>query len=104
MGICIDQKYGGAGLDLLTTCLAVEEISRGCASTGIIVSIHNCLYADLIQRVGSCEQKEEYLGPFTSGDQIGVFALSEHGKFQSFQISVIPAWNLPPPLIFFNSK
>lgn len=83
MGVCIDPKYGGAGLDLLSTCIAVEELSRGCASTGIIVSIHNCLYAELVQRVGTCEQKEEFLGPFTTG-QIGVFALSEHGKSTKF--------------------
>ena len=77
MGACIDEKYGGKGYDLLTLTLAIEELSRVCASTGIIVSIHNCLYANLIQSYGTPDQLDEFLVPFTSG-QIGVFALSEH--------------------------
>lgn len=80
MGACIDQKYGGKGLDVLTFTLVIEELSRCCASTGIIVSIHNCLYADLVQSYGSSEQIENFLVPFISGE-IGVFALSEHGKY-----------------------
>lgn len=79
MGACIDKKYGGKGLDLLTFTLAIEELSRACASTGIIVSIHNCLYADLIQQFGTAAQIQEFLVPYTSG-RIGVFALSEHGE------------------------
>lgn len=78
MSACIDQQYGGAGYDLLACCLSVEELARCCASTGIIVSIHNCLYAQLIQTYGTPKQIDEFLIPFTSGD-IGVFALSEHG-------------------------
>lgn len=81
MGACIAEKYGGKGYDLLTLTLAIEELSRGCASTGIILSIHNCLYADLIQSYGTPDQIEEFLVPFTRG-QIGVFALSEHGKIE----------------------
>lgn len=78
MSACIDPKYGGKGYDLLTFTLVIEELSRCCASTGIIVSIHNCLYSDLIQSHGTDDQIERFLMPFTSG-QIGVFALSEHG-------------------------
>lgn len=78
LGACIDQKYGGSGYDLLTFTLAIEELSRCCASTGILVSIHNCLYADLVQTYGTTDQINEFLIPFTKG-QIGVFALSEHG-------------------------
>lgn len=78
LGVCIDAKYGGSGHDLLTFALGVEELSRRCASTGILVSIHNCLYADLVQTYGTPEQIKEFLIPFTNG-QIGVFALSEHG-------------------------
>lgn len=77
MGACIDEKYGGKGYDILTLTLAIEELSRVCASTGIIVSIHNCLYANLIQSYGTPDQLDEFLVPFTTG-QIGVFALSEH--------------------------
>lgn len=78
MSACIKEKYGGSAYDLLTLSLIIEEISRCCASTGIIVSIHNCLYAELIQSFGNEQQKEDFLIPFTKGD-IGVFALSEHG-------------------------
>lgn len=77
--MCIDKKYGGSGLDMLSTCVAIEELSRGCASTGILASIHNCLYAELIERVGTEEQREEFLRPFTTGS-IGAFALSEEGE------------------------
>lgn len=87
MSACIEPKYGGKGYDLLTFTLVIEELSRCCASTGIIVSIHNCLYADLIQSHGTSEQIERFLVPFTSGT-IGVFALSEHGKnLQGFYLA-----------------
>ncbi|KAG4076168.1 hypothetical protein HA402_014717 [Bradysia odoriphaga] len=77
MAINVSKKYGGSELDTLSTSIVVEEISNGCASTGIIVAIHNCLYADLLNRHGTEKQKEEFLRPFTTGD-IGAFALSEH--------------------------
>lgn len=78
MGLCIDEKNKGIGLDLLSASVIIEELSRCCASTGIIASIHNCLYAELVQRYGSSQQIEEFLKPFTLG-RIGAFALSEHG-------------------------
>lgn len=79
MGACVDKKYGGKSLDYLSMALAIEEFSRCCASTGIILSIHNCLYADLIQNFGTEEQIQNFLVPYVSG-RIGVFALSEHGN------------------------
>lgn len=79
MSACIKPEYGGSGYDLLTLVLAIEELSRCCASTGIIASIHNCLYAELVQSFGTEQQINDFLVPFTNGD-IGVFALSEHGK------------------------
>lgn len=78
-GAVIDKKYGGSEYDLVTFTIAIEELSRCCASTGIIVSIHNCLYADLIQNYGTSEQIERFLVPFAN-EHIGVFALSEHGR------------------------
>lgn len=79
MGISIERRFGGAGFNMLATCLAVEEISRACASTGIIISIHNCLYAQLLQRCGTAEQREQFLRPFVGAAAcIGAFALSEH--------------------------
>lgn len=79
MGICINEAYGGAGYDLLSACVVLEELARSCASIGIIVSIHNCLYAELVQKYGTPEQVDEFLRPFTNG-RIGAFALSEPSK------------------------
>lgn len=84
MGICIDETYGGVGYDLLSGCVVLEELSRCCASIGIIASIHNCLYAEMVQRYGTPEQIEEFLRPFTNGE-IGAFALSEQSKSLSYQ-------------------
>lgn len=82
MGMCVSRENGGTQRDTLSASLAIEELSRACASTGIIVSIHNCLYCDLIQRIGTPAQIDQFLKPFVTG-QIGAFALSEHGKFDS---------------------
>lgn len=79
MGACVPQENGGLGLDYLSLAVAVEEISRGCASTGMILSIHNFLYANLVNEKGTQEQKERFLNEFTKG-AIGCFALSEPGK------------------------
>ncbi|XP_046959368.1 short-chain specific acyl-CoA dehydrogenase, mitochondrial-like isoform X2 [Vanessa cardui] len=76
MGACVDEKYGGLGHDYLSLAIAVEELSRGCASTGMIVSIHNFLYANLVNEKGTPEQKERFLSDFTKGS-LGCFALSE---------------------------
>lgn len=79
MGVCVDPAYGGLGLDYLSLAIAVEEISRGCASTGMIMSIHNFLYANLVNERGTENQKENFLRSFTRGS-LGAFALSESGK------------------------
>ncbi|BFZ18936.1 hypothetical protein BsWGS_21975 [Bradybaena similaris] len=80
--LCVDvpESEGGTGLDYLAYAIAVEEISRGCASTGCIMSVNNSLYLSPIQKYGTKEQKEKFLKPFLSGDQIGCFALSEPGN------------------------
>lgn len=78
MGACVSEDQGGLGLDYLSLALAVEEISRGCASTGMILSIHNFLYANLVNERGTDKQKELFLKNFTKGS-IGCFALSEPG-------------------------
>lgn len=76
MGMCVSPTYSGLGLDTLTLSVAVEELSSHCSSTGVILSIHNCLYANLLDRRGTPRQKEEFLLPFTQGT-VGCFALSE---------------------------
>ncbi|KAJ6659137.1 hypothetical protein lerEdw1_019440 [Lerista edwardsae] len=76
----VPDTYGGAGLDSLAYSIAVEEISRGCASTGVIMSVNNSLYLGPILKFGSEEQKHKWISPFVSGDKIGCFALSEPGN------------------------
>jgi len=80
MGINVPEAYGGAGLDYLAYAVAVEEISRGCASAGVIMSAHNSLYLGPILKYGSEEQKMKWVAPFSGGDKIGSFCLSEPGN------------------------
>lgn len=79
LGIAYPEKYGGAGMDFISYMLAVEEISRYCASTGVIISAHSSLAADPIYRFGTEEQKEKYLPLLFSGKTIGCFCLTEPG-------------------------
>lgn len=79
MGMTVNKQYKGSELDYTSLSIAVEEISRGCASTGAIVSIHNILYADLLNTHGTEKQKVTFLKPYTSG-RPGAFALSESGE------------------------
>uniref|UniRef100_A0A182YQH9 Short-chain specific acyl-CoA dehydrogenase, mitochondrial n=1 Tax=Anopheles stephensi TaxID=30069 RepID=A0A182YQH9_ANOST len=76
MRVTVSPKYGGSGLDMLSLSLVVEELSRGCGSTGSIVSIHNCLYANLLHRLGTDEQQERFFNKYEK-QTIGAFALSE---------------------------
>lgn len=77
MGIPFDKAIGGQGCDTLTYVLAVEELSRVCATTGVILSAHTSLCADCIRKFGSPEQLEQYLRPLAQGDKLGAFALTE---------------------------
>src|SRR5688572_23772456 len=61
MGVFIPENYGGAGLDVLSYVLAMEEVSRGCASCGVIMSVNNSLFCDALYKFGSAEQKETQL-------------------------------------------
>jgi len=88
MGINTPEQNGGSGLDALSYAIAMEEISRGCASVGVIMSAHNSLYMFPIQAFGTPEQHEEWITPFAfpSADDgerinnIGCFCLSEPGN------------------------
>ncbi|XP_012278223.1 short-chain specific acyl-CoA dehydrogenase, mitochondrial [Orussus abietinus] len=80
MAISIPESLGGTGLDYLAYAIALEEISRGCASAGVIMSVNNSLYLGPIEKFGSQKQKEKYITNFTKGDSIGCFALSEPGN------------------------
>ncbi|GAB9470148.1 hypothetical protein Gpo141_00007401 [Globisporangium polare] len=80
LGVAIDEEFGGAGLDYLAYAIAMEEISRGCASTGVIMSVNNSLYCAPLEKFGNQEQKEQHLTPFASGQKLGCFGLSEPGN------------------------
>lgn len=77
LGIAVPEEYGGAGLDTVSYVVAMEEISRGCASTGVIMSVNNSLYCDPILKYGTEEQKREFLTPFARGEKLGCFGLTE---------------------------
>ncbi len=77
MGMCVPKEYGGAGADVLSAAIAVEELSKHCASTGDIVATHNGLCCDPIMANGTEEQKKKYLPMLTTGRHVGAFALTE---------------------------
>ncbi|HKL76558.1 MAG TPA: acyl-CoA dehydrogenase [Halanaerobiales bacterium] len=77
MGIPFPQEYGGAGSDTLNYVLAVEELSRACATHGVILSAHTSLGAHPIYKYGNEKQKEKYLKPLANGEKIGAFGLTE---------------------------
>jgi len=79
MGICYPEKYAGAGADYLSYILALEQICRSCASTGIIYSAHVSLGSFPIYNWGSEELKQKYLVPMCKGEKLGAFALTEPG-------------------------
>jgi len=80
MAMEVGEEYGGSGLDTLAYAVAMTEISRGCASTGVIMSAHNSLYLGPIKSFGSEHLKQNYITPFTDGSKIGCFCLSEPGN------------------------
>ena len=79
LGLPFPTSYGGAGGSQVAYAVAVEEISRVCASTGIVYSVHVSLCASGIERFANEDQKKRYLTPLASGDMIGAFALTENG-------------------------
>jgi len=77
LGIIIPTEYGGAGLDTISYASVIEEISRKCASTGVITSVHNSLVSYPIMKYGTDEQKKKYLPILAKGEKIGAFAGTE---------------------------
>ena len=75
--VAIPETEGGAGFDHIAYSIVIEEISRCCASTGVILSVQNSLYCDPIHRFGTDEQKRKFLLPFARGERIGCYALTE---------------------------
>jgi butyryl-CoA dehydrogenase len=76
-GVALPEAEGGAGFDHLAYTIVIEEISRCCASLGVILSVQNSLYCDPLHRFGTDEQKKRLLHPFARGEKIGCYALTE---------------------------
>ncbi|MBR3517584.1 MAG: acyl-CoA dehydrogenase [Lachnospiraceae bacterium] len=79
LGIPVPKEYGGQGADPLAYAMCVEELSKVCGTTGVIVSAHTSLCVDPIMTFGTEEQKQKYLIPLAKGEKLGAFGLTEPG-------------------------
>ncbi|MBU8871555.1 MAG: acyl-CoA dehydrogenase [Gemmatimonadales bacterium] len=77
MGMNVPEQYGGAALDTICYVLAMEEVSRACASCGVIMSVNNSLVCWPIETYGTDEQKKRFLTPLAKGEKLGAYCLSE---------------------------
>jgi len=77
VGVAVPEEEGGAGADHVSYSILIEEISRACASTGVILSVQNSLFCDPLHRFGTAEQKKTFLVPYARGERIGCYALTE---------------------------
>jgi len=76
-GMMVPEAYGGAGFDGVSYVIAIEEVSRACASTGVILSVNNSLFCAPVLRHGTEAQKRKYLSPHARGEKIGAYCLTE---------------------------
>jgi len=79
LGIAVPEAYDGGGMDYVSYVLALIEVSKACASTGVIMSVNNSLYCFPVYAYGSEEQKKRYLAPCASGQKLGCYGLTEAG-------------------------
>lgn len=79
-GIPWPEEYGGIGSDYLAYCIAIEELSRVCASVGVTLSAHTSLAGWPVYKFGTEEQKQKYLRPMAQGEKIGAYGLTEPGS------------------------
>src|ERR1700712_373178 len=77
MGMMVSPQYGGSGMDTISYVLVMEELSKVDASASVVVSVNNSLVCFGLEKYGSEAQKQKYLVPLASGQQIGAFCLSE---------------------------
>jgi butyryl-CoA dehydrogenase len=77
LGMQAARQYGGAELDTVSYCLVIEEISRICASVGLLIAVHNSVVVYPLNKFGTDEQKNHFLRPLASGEKIGAFCLTE---------------------------
>lgn len=76
-GLPIPEQYEGAGLDMVSYAIAIEEIARGCAATGVILAVHTSTCATPLIQFGTEEQKRKFVPPLAKGEKLGAFALTE---------------------------
>jgi alkylation response protein AidB-like acyl-CoA dehydrogenase len=77
MGMMVPPEYGGSGADTVSYVLALAEVAYACASTAVVMSVHNSIVCESIMRNGSEDQKQKYLTRMATGEMIGAFALTE---------------------------
>lgn len=77
LGIYVDPKWGGGGMDMISYCIMMEELSRVDASAGVVASVNNSLICAGLEKFGTEAQKEKYLRPLAKGEKLGAFCLSE---------------------------
>ena len=77
MGMMVPPEYGGSGADTVSYVLALAEVAYACASTAVVMSVHNSIVCESIMRNGTEDQKQKYLKNLASGEIIGAFALTE---------------------------
>lgn len=80
MGVTVPEEYGGAGMDTMAYVLVIEELSRACATTGVITAVQNSLGEYPLLKFGNEEQKKKYLPVLASGEKIAAYALTEPGS------------------------
>src|SRR3989442_13414503 len=76
-GMMVPETYGGAGFDGVSYVIAIEEVSRACASSGVILSVNNSLFCAPVLRHGTEAQKRKYLAPHARGEKTGAYCLTE---------------------------
>jgi butyryl-CoA dehydrogenase len=76
-GVSVPVEHGGSGMDVVSYSIVIEEISRVCANTGVILSVNNSLVCDPIEKYGNEDQKRRFLQPLARGEKLGCFALTE---------------------------
>src|SRR6056300_414153 len=77
MGMMVPPEYGGSGADTVSYVLALSEVAYSCASTAVVMSVHNSIVCESIYRLGTEDQKKRYLSKLATGEIIGAFALTE---------------------------
>ena len=109
MGTYFPKEVGGAGADVLTYVMAIEELSKVCATTGVILSAHTSLCAAPIYENGTEEQKAKYLPKLLSGEWLGAFGLTEPGAGtdaqgqQTYAVETDDGWVLNGSKIFITN-